>query len=47
MHNIYIRVVETRANRSIALDLKIDATRAHLHGIASFKRQHISVECAL
>ena len=27
--------------------LEIDGTRAHLHGIASFKRQHVSAECAL
>ena len=27
--------------------LKIDGTRAHLHGIAAFKRQHVSTECAL
>ena len=27
--------------------LEIDGTRAHLHGVASFKRQHVSTECAL
>ena len=27
--------------------LEIDGTRAHLHGSASFKRQHVSTECAL